>query len=140
MFLRLSIIILCIIAEHGIRISMNDFLEFSYNSGASFGFFKDSPDFILILSVISCAVVLYIVFFTKFNDGIKNGLSILIGGALSNLSERIIYGHVIDWIPVPFPFTIIFQNLKFNLADIEISIGALTAMIYALKKNVNQKF
>ena len=49
------------------------------------------------------------------------GLAIMSGGALSNFLERFFLGHVIDWIPSPFSFI----EINFNLADVEISIGAL---------------
>ena len=50
------------------------------------------------------------------------------GGALSNFLERFFLGYVIDWIPSP----IIFFDLNFNLADVEISLGALIIAIVFL--------
>ena len=48
--------------------------------------------------------------------------------SVSNLGERILWGYVVDWIPVPF------LDLQYNLADVEISLGALIVflmMIYS---------
>ena len=51
------------------------------------------------------------------------------GGALSNFLERFFLGHVIDWIPSP-----IFFAINFNLADVEISLGALIAFLAIMSK------
>ena len=48
-------------------------------------------------------------------------LCLILGGAIGNLIDRIILGHVIDYIPVwlgPSPFP------AFNIADAAISVGA----------------
>ncbi|MEO0850830.1 MAG: signal peptidase II, partial [Pseudomonadota bacterium] len=47
------------------------------------------------------------------------GFALLIGGALGNLIDRVLYGHVIDFIDASalwFPFV-------FNVADVCINIG-----------------
>lgn len=99
-------------------------VRLSYNTGAAFGIFGGSPVFTLILSGISCVLLLCVLFFADINSLMRFGLSVMSGGALSNLIERILLGYVIDWIPFPFWF-----DLNFNLADVEISLGALIAFI-----------
>ena len=95
----------------------------SYNAGAAFGIFGSSPVFTLILSGIACVMILYAVFFMNIKPLMRAGLAVMSGGALSNLIERVTLGHVIDWIPFPF------INLNFNIADVEISLGALIAFL-----------
>ena len=63
------------------------------------------------------------------------GLSIMAGGALSNFFERIFLGHVIDWIPFPFSFL----EINFNLADVEISLGAFIIFAGMLIQNEKNK-
>ena len=75
------------------------------------------------LSGIACAVILGVIFFGKVRPLTRFGLSVMAGGALSNLLERIILGYVIDWIPV------ILLDLRYNLADVEIAFGALITFI-----------
>ena len=109
--------------EHIARIFFAETL--SYNAGAAFGIFGSAPVFTLILSGIACIILLYVLFFVNINSLMRAGLAVMSGGALSNLIERIFLGHVIDWIPFPFSFI----DLNFNLADVEISLGALIAFL-----------
>lgn len=114
------IILLCISVEHLARIFLAETL--SYNPGAAFGIFGGAPVFTLILSGIAC-IILLCVLFTDINPLMRTGLAVMAGGALSNLIERILFGYVIDWIPFPF------IDLNFNLADVEISFGALISFL-----------
>ena len=124
MLLTLIIIAVCILIEQAAKFFLSflpDFLTFSYNTGAAFSLFADFPELILILSGISCLILIFFAFSPKINFLPRLGLSIMSGGALSNFLERIFLGHVIDWIPSPFSFI----EIDFNLADVEISMGAL---------------
>ncbi|MBQ3694367.1 MAG: signal peptidase II [Synergistaceae bacterium] len=121
------IIIICILLEHTARFFFAHTM--SYNAGAAFGLFGSSPVFTLWLSGLACTFLLCILFFVNMKTSTRTGLAVMSGGALSNLIERIILGHVIDWIPVPFSFI----DLNFNLADAEISLGALIAFISCLQ-------
>ena len=121
------IIIICILLEHIARFFFAHTL--SYNAGAAFGLFRSSPVFTLWLSGLACAFLLCILFFVNMKTSTRTGLAVMSGGALSNLIERISLGHVIDWIPVPFSFI----DLNFNLADAEISLGALIAFVSCLQ-------
>ena len=125
MLCSIGIIILCLLAEHVTRIALRNFIELSYNTGAAFGIFKGVPEIALILSGIACLIILLALIFVKLNKFERVGFSIMLGGALSNLLERILLGHVIDWIPSPLPFL----DLNFNIADVEISLGALIAFL-----------
>ena len=116
-------IILCLLAEHVTRIALSNFVELSYNTGAAFGIFKSVPGFTLILSGLACLIILCVLIFMRLDKFERVGFSIMLGGALSNLIERIFLGHVIDWIPLPF------FELNFNIADVEISLGALIVFL-----------
>ncbi len=73
-----------------------------------------------VLSVIVCLFVLLL--FTKGKRGIKIGVSLLVGGGLSNLLERFLHGYVTDYLRfrTPFPWL---NRWIFNLADFCIFIG-----------------
>ena len=128
MLCSIGIIILCLLAEHVTRIALSDFIELTYNTGAAFGILEGVPDIALILSAVACLVVLGVLIFVKLDKAERVGLSIMLGGALSNLLERVLLGHVIDWIPLPF------IDLNFNIADVEISLGVLIAFLSAFYK------
>lgn len=75
------------------------------------------------LSIIACVMIIAVFFLAELNAGERLGYSIMLGGALSNCAEKLILGYVIDWIHIPFiPLTI-------NIADIEVSLGALIAFL-----------
>ena len=60
--------------------------------------------------------------------------SFVIGGALGNLNDRIIYGYVIDFIE--FHYNTLYWPI-FNIADVAISVGVillLYGMIFNKKK------
>ncbi len=118
-----AVIFLCVIAEHSCRYIFRELTDTACNPGAAFGLFGDVPGFTLWLSAGAFAVIVGVIAFGKMNRSARFGLAVMAGGALSNLLERIFIGYVIDWIPVPF------MDLYFNLADVEISIGALITFI-----------
>lgn len=117
-------VISCIILEHVSRVAFSEFVTFGFNYGAAFGIFDTRPGVALLLSVIACGWILLVLIFTDLTYTAKIGLAIMLGGALSNLLEKIFLGYVIDWIYFPF-----LPDLKFNVADIEISTGALLTLI-----------
>ena len=51
----------------------------------------------------------------------RTGFALIIGGALGNLIDRAVYGHVIDYILFHTP---VWSFAVFNLADAFISVGA----------------
>ena len=61
----------------------------------------------------------------------KIGLFIIIGGALSNILDRLIHGYVIDFISIHYNK---FYWPAFNLADIYITIGILMIIFNIFKK------
>ena len=104
------------------------FLELKYNSGVAFGFFHNAPDFSFMISSACLVIIMSVIIFSR-SKIIRLSLSIMAGGSLANLLSRIINGCVIDYIALPF------SDLNFNLADIEISLGAFLTLIYLLKKS-----
>jgi len=91
-------------------------LTYVTNTGAAFGLF---PDHGTILMVIAVVVILAIVIYYRHLPGgwlVQTSLGLQLGGALGNLWDRLLYGHVIDFIDVKvWPV--------FNLADSSISVG-----------------
>lgn len=89
----------------------------------AFSTLQDYPVLSAWLSALACVMLLAVFAFADLNNGERIGYSIMLGGALSNCAEKLILGYVIDWIPMPFiPLTI-------NIADIEVSLGALIAFL-----------
>ena len=123
MFRTVTIVALCINVEHIGRILLSDPDTLVFNYGMAFSVLQDMPVLTTVLSGIACVLIGAVFVFAKLNRAERIGYSVMLGGAVSNFAEKLILGYVIDWIPLPFvPLTI-------NIADIEVSLGALIAFL-----------
>jgi signal peptidase II len=95
----------------------------TYNTGVAFSMFSSIGDKGLILvSLAVVAFVLYLAFRTGPRQVLSRiGFALIIGGAVGNLIDRAVYGHVIDYILFHTP---VWSFAIFNLADAFITIGA----------------
>jgi signal peptidase II len=104
------------------------------NTGAAFGSFKDSNTFFIILSLVT---LIGLLIFTKrgaFPDRLSlTGVGLLIGGILGNVTDRLIHGHVVDFLL--FDLHVRFANPwpAFNVADSCICIAAGLFIISAFR-------
>lgn len=102
------------------------YLEKVTNTGGFWGTFHGNNEIIMIVNLIVFPLLfiifykfIFISFFTRI------GLSLVIGGALGNIMDRLLYGHVRDFISIRFIHWPIF-----NLADTFISCGAIIMIIH----------
>ncbi|NLH49999.1 MAG: signal peptidase II [Myxococcales bacterium] len=93
-----------------------------HNTGSAFSLFRDNPvTFFLIVNLAAIGFILY--FFAKLERGelrLAAAFSLIMGGALGNLLDRLRHGFVIDF------FRLHFNDLSwpvFNVADIAIFSG-----------------
>ena len=105
---------------------VNDFinLELIWNIGIGFGLLStvDSLFYNLVTLIIGL-VILYLFYLLILSDKIgKLIYSIIIGGALGNFYDRLVYRAVPDFIDLHYNN---FHWFVFNLADIFISIGII---------------
>ena len=137
-FDRLSKIWIINHQEENSAIFINKFLNFEliWNTGIGFGLFSTDPNlFYNLTSLFIFLVVLflcYLIFRSNFFD--KICFSIVLGGALGNLYDRLIYFAVPDFIDFHLED---FHWFTFNIADIFITIGIILLIIKDLfvKKN-----
>ena len=111
---------------------IKDFFYIRYinNTGASFGMLSNSKLLLIVLSLI--AIIIILRFMNSFKKTQMNtiGFSLLLGGILGNLSDRILFGYVKDYLD----FVIFNYNFPvFNLADIFIVFGVFILIISILK-------
>jgi signal peptidase II len=108
---------------------ISGFLEFTYveNFGIAFGMFQNQRWFFVVSTCIIALVVLYFIFkmFKKYVF-YTICLSLIFGGAIGNLIDRIRLGYVIDFIHFSF-----FPPV-FNIADSAVVVGAITLSIAIL--------
>jgi signal peptidase II len=72
----------------------------TWNEGIAFSLLKGLPDSgLLALTAVVIVFVLYLWWRTPGERGIAHlGFALIIGGALGNLIDRAVYGHVVDYI------------------------------------------
>ncbi|GLK90730.1 signal peptidase II [Pseudomonas turukhanskensis] len=100
----------------------------AYNTGAAFSFLADSSGwqrwlFALIAVVVSATLVVWLKRLKADETWLAIALALVLGGALGNLYDRIVLGHVIDFILVHWQNRWYFP--AFNIADSAISVGAV---------------
>ncbi len=101
------------------------------NKGAAFGLFADSPsEWKLAVLVMSSLVALVVVSALLWkNSHVMSttgfGLALILGGALGNLWDRLVAGHVVDFLDF---YVGTYHWPAFNVADSAIVVGALLLM------------
>ncbi|MDH4583590.1 lipoprotein signal peptidase [Pseudomonas sp. BN415] len=100
----------------------------AYNTGAAFSFLADSSGwqrwlFAAIALVVSGVLVVWLKRLKPEETWLAVALALVLGGALGNLYDRVVLGHVVDFILVHWQNRWYFP--AFNLADSAITVGAL---------------
>lgn len=100
-------------------------LTLAYNPGAAFSFLADAGGwqrwFFTAVAVVASVVILAWLVTLKGQRWVAAALALVLGGALGNLWDRLVHGHVVDfldfhWSGSHFP--------AFNIADSAITLGA----------------
>lgn len=111
------------------------YLTYINNDGAAFSILVGKRIFLILIAVL---VIVMLIRYIKKNN-IQNKLelvsiSLIIGGSLGNLMDRVIRGYVIDFLD----FKIFNYNFPiFNLADTFIVIGVILLLLKEIRKENN---
>ncbi len=112
---------------------INDFLNFSlvWNTGIGFGLLSANTNIVYNLITMLIGVIIIFLFYlvTKSNFSEKLLFSIVIGGALGNLYDRVFFMAVPDFIDIHYQN---FHWFTFNIADIFITLGIMMLIIKEL--------
>ena len=100
----------------------------AYNTGAAFSFLADESGwqrwlFALIAVGVSAVLVVWMKRLKSDETWLAIALALVLGGALGNLLDRMLLGHVVDFILVHWQNRWYFP--AFNLADSGITVGAI---------------
>ncbi len=109
---------------------IQDVFHFTYveNRGAAFGILQNQRWlFIALTVVVSAAIVYYLFIRTPENIVLTIALSMILGGAIGNLIDRLRLGYVVDMLH----FTLIDYPV-FNVADSFVVIGTILLAYYIL--------
>lgn len=108
------------------------YLTYTNNKGAAFSILTGRRILLILVALIVIGVLIYYVRKNKIEGKVnKIALSLVIGGSIGNLIDRILRGAVIDFIDVKifgYNFPI------FNLADTFIVIGVFLLIIEMFRK------
>lgn len=108
-------------------------LTLVYNKGAAFGFLSSASGwqnvFFIVVALVACGVILYLLRQTR-ERLFAVALMLVLGGAIGNLVDRILYGHVVDFIDVYYQS---WHWPAFNIADSAITIGAILIALDAIR-------
>ena len=116
---------------------VNDFLNFYliWNTGIGFGLLSFDTNLIynFITTLIGLLIIILIMIGVKSEFSEKIIFSIIVGGALGNFYDRIVFNAVPDFIDLHYGN---FHWFTFNVADIFITIGVIAFLIkgFFLKK------
>ena len=124
-------LVLNFMLEHqSITIIKNFFyITFAKNTGVAFSFLEGKVPLIIIMTSIIIILILKYIKSTNPNKYESISYGLILGGAIGNLIDRIIYGYVIDFLDFNifgYPYPI------FNLADTAIVIGVIALIILSL--------
>ena len=119
-------------------------LEKFYNKGIAFSIFNSDSaliNYIILFIIILVIAFITRLFLTQFNKLKKNEViaySLIIGGAVGNMIDRIMHGYVLDFIFIHY--NSFYFPAIFNLADVSISLGVFFLLLAYLKEEkVNDK-
>ncbi len=109
------------------------FFDFTllYNKGAAFSFLADAGGwqrwvFSALAVIMSVILTVWIKRTPRDIWWLNSGLALILGGALGNLYDRVVLGHVVDYLSFHFGN---YSFPAFNIADIAISCGAFLLIV-----------
>lgn len=111
-------------------------LTLAFNTGAAFSFLADAGGwqrwfFTGLALVISVVLVIWLARVPANKRLEAWSLTLILGGAVGNLIDRLVYGHVVDFIDVYLGSA---HWPAFNVADSAICIGAVLLIIDSFRK------
>lgn len=106
-------------------------LTYIRNTGAAFGIFSGSHEsfrrpFLILFSLLAIGFIFRLLWrLSKTEKGLITALTLILGGAVGNLIDRVLYGEVIDFLDFYWSS---FHWPAFNFADSFITIGVVITL------------
>ena len=105
------------------------------NTGAAFGSFKNNNGFFIVLSCLALIVVFAMLLRGGPVDSWRNiALGLLLAGIFGNLTDRLVHGHVIDFLLFDLHVPLAHPWPAFNVADSCICIAVVCFIIYSFRE------
>ncbi len=125
---------------YGQQIVITDFfnLVLAYNTGAAFSFLSEASGwqrwFLSAIAMLVSALIIYLLYKNTTNRLFCIALSLILGGALGNLWDRIALGHVVDFLDFHLSG---YHWPAFNIADSAIFSGACLLILDSIRSGRN---
>ena len=122
---------------HGQQIPLTGFfnLVLTYNAGAAFSFLSDASGwqrwFFSAIAAGASALIIYLLRKHAAEKMFCIALSLILGGALGNLWDRITLGHVVDFLDF---YISNYHWPAFNVADSAIFLGAMLLILDSFRR------
>ena len=111
-------------------------LVLAYNRGAAWGFLQNEGGWQrYFFTAIGIGAVGFIIYLLRRHAGQRLfcwALALIMGGAIGNIIDRVLYGHVIDFLD--FHLNSVGHFPAFNIADSAITLGAILFIIDELRR------
>ncbi len=127
-------LVLRFISPYDARIIVPEFFSLVNvtNTGAAFGTFKGNNTFFIAISIVALVVVTVLLTQSRRSDAWRDvSLALLLAGILGNLTDRLLYGHVIDFLLFNLHIRYADPWPAFNVADSCISIAVVLFIIHS---------
>ncbi|MDQ2825238.1 MAG: signal peptidase II [Verrucomicrobiota bacterium] len=119
------------------RVVVSSFLDLVNvtNTGAAFGSFKNNNTFFIALSCLALLFVVVLLVRRRQPDAWRDvSLALLLAGVLGNLTDRLLYGHVIDFLLFDLHVPFAHPWPAFNVADSCICIAVACFIIHSFRQ------
>ena len=123
-------------------IKVTDFLNWFliYNPGAAFSFLSQAGGwqrwFFTVIGIVAAIVIIWLLQKNTQDRPFCLALSLILGGAIGNVIDRLLYGAVVDFIDVHYDG---WHWPAFNIADSAISIGATLIVINEIRRAIKDR-
>ncbi len=123
-------------------IKVTDFLNWFliYNPGAAFSFLSQADGwqrwFFTVIGIVAAVVIIWLLQKNTHDRPFCLALSLILGGAIGNVLDRLLYGAVVDFIDVHYDGL---HWPAFNIADSAISIGATLIVINEIRRAIKDR-
>ncbi|MFI3198796.1 MAG: signal peptidase II [Methylococcaceae bacterium] len=106
-------------------------LTYVHNTGAAFSFLSEAGGwqrwfFAGLALAISCVIAVWLARLKQHETLLAVALSLVLGGAIGNLIDRLAYGYVIDFLDVYYQT---WHWPAFNIADSAITLGVILMLL-----------
>ena len=110
-------------------------IVFTWNPGTAFSLFREMGAlFLITLTSVIIGFLGHSLLYRATDKTEKLALTLIIAGAIGNLIDRVRFGAVVDFIDWHLAG---FHWPAFNVADIAISLGVMTYILYFVKERKN---